>query len=292
MTLTVGGNDIGFMHLANDCMFGWFVKPMSRCQKTIDKAYVRLQKFNATIDRLLAEAVPKLTPVTGRLYVTGYAQMFGSESTQCDSVNLAFFNAQKPLIRERRRKFNELALDLNLAIEAAVKRAGDQVVFVDIDPYFSNCKGRICEEGVIEPDPDRKELLFYEKLRVTDSVPVRPPKANTTLQPRIEQSVPLRVLVPDRILRTLHPRSNGHRIIADAILWHMEVEKAKFLGLTAPPQKRSVSCPLYAEEVDDPTINDLKENGGEMDRDFEPEFDDEEEDTTESEEDNIRNRNW
>ena len=300
MTLTVGGNDIGFQHIANDCMFGWFVKPMSRCQKTINIAYRKLDRFNSSIDSLLSDAVRKLTPISGRLYVTGYPQMFSSESIQCDDVNLAFFSAKKPLIRGRRRKFNQLAIDLNKAIEAAVHRAGDQVVFIDIDRYFSGCRGRICEEGVIEPDPDRKELLFYEKLHVRDSLPIVSATRNTTLNLRTQQSQPYMAQVerfggwiPDRIMRTLHPRSNGHRLIADVVLWHMEVEKREFLGLEAPAQPRSVSCPLYdIEDEHDLNRTEIKEEiEGELDSNFEDKLDDEG-NLMDLDEDNTEDRGW
>lgn len=94
-------------------------------------------------------------------------------------------------------------------------------------------------------------------------------------------------------MRTLHPRSNGHKIIADIILWHMAVDEERFLGLETPPLPGSETCPLYGNEVQYRAVDDLKENRDGMTSNFEFELDnDEEEDITESKKETIRNGNW
>jgi hypothetical protein len=244
MTITVGGNDIGFNKLVNDCIFGWLVKPMSRCNKTVARSLLLMEDFSASLDKMLAQAVQKLTPETGRIYLTGYAKMFGTETNECDTVSWALWGAKKPLIRMRRIKFNALADSLNEVIESSAKRAGHQVVFVNYDREFGMCKGRICEPGVKEPAPTRPGLLFYERGGPPVALPPSLANMSTSLDGR---SIPLGRLIPDRIMRTCHPRANAHRIIADLILWHMKVEKAKYLGLELPPRPGPQICRLQTE---------------------------------------------
>lgn len=51
---------------------------------------------------------------------------------------------------------------VNSKIADAVKGAGDQVVFVNWDRYFTHYRVRYCERNVPEPDGSRLGLLFYE----------------------------------------------------------------------------------------------------------------------------------
>lgn len=244
MTITVGGNDIGFNSLVNDCIFGWLPRPMRRCDKTVDKSLILLEQFSASLDKMLAQAVKKLTPETGRIYITGYAKMFGTETNECDTVSWALWGAKKPLIRMRRIKFNNLADSLNAVIESSANRAGNQVVFVNYDFEFGMCKGRICEAGVKEPAPTRARLLFYERGGPPVALPPSVANLTTTIRGR---AFTLGKLIPDRIMRTCHPRANAHRIIADLILWHMEVEKTKYMGLPVPPRPGEQICRLQIE---------------------------------------------
>lgn len=57
---------------------------------------------------------------------------------------------------------NDLVDATNQVIQDTVKRAGEQVVYVNYDNYFTGIGGRFCEKAVTEPDPNRPLLLFYE----------------------------------------------------------------------------------------------------------------------------------
>lgn len=239
MTLTIGGNDIRFNRLVNNCIFGWIVKPIYRCEKTVKRSFRQIKDFGVRLDGLLVQIREMLTPDTGRIYITGYAKMFNADTSQCDVVSWALWGAKKPLLRNRRRMFNDLANALNAEIESAADRAGPQVVYVDYDAEFGICKGRICEPGVIEPAPGRASLLFYEK----DGPPVAlPPPSVSNITLFEDRSIAK--LIPDTLMRTCHPRANAHRIIADLILWHMDVEEAKYMGYQLPPRPGPEICQL------------------------------------------------
>ena len=118
--------------------------------------------------QLLKAVTPKLSkdPTNpGRLYVIGYADFFNSSTTQCDSTTWAFWyniGNKQYLNRDVRKPLNELVDAVNKRISDAVKAAGDQVIFIDWHEYAAYDHGRYCEDGVIEPAPNRPGLMFYE----------------------------------------------------------------------------------------------------------------------------------
>ena len=90
------------------------------------------------LDKLINAAKAKLTPKTGRIYYTAYAQFFGI-SPQCNSVYWNFWSLDpfaQALSLDRRQRMNTLANKVNQAIEDAVTRAGSQVVYVNYVRLF------------------------------------------------------------------------------------------------------------------------------------------------------------
>ncbi|KAI9671724.1 MAG: hypothetical protein M1831_003252 [Alyxoria varia] len=53
-------------------------------------------------------------------------------------------------------------------------------------------------------------------------------------------------LVPDTWKRIFHPRPGGHQLIANLVLYHMEVTRAKLLGVQVPEEEGTIesTCPL------------------------------------------------
>ncbi len=136
MTISAGGNDVGLVDILNDCIFGWKVVGYSSsgCDKTLANTQSLIDnELPGALDNLLTAAKAKLTPTTGRIYYTAYAQFFGS-SSQCDSVYWNFWPLdpfKQALTADRRTQMNTLTTNVNNAVQAAVKRAGSQVVYVD-----------------------------------------------------------------------------------------------------------------------------------------------------------------
>jgi hypothetical protein len=192
------------------------------------------------LDKLLWTAGTKLTS-TGRIYITGYAKFFNADSLQCNAVSVSLLGRKKPLDQYHRENYNELIDHVNKEIGLAAERAGPHVTFVDYDPYFSECGGRLCEFGVIEPRPHRPNLLFFERgssdVRIDDWS-----NGNRTLAKRINWASVFSL--PDTDLRVFHPRSNGQRLIADVMLAHMREDRAKSLGLESVPLRDNM-CPVY-----------------------------------------------
>ncbi|KAF2495751.1 SGNH hydrolase, partial [Lophium mytilinum] len=166
ITLSAGGNDVGLVSILNDCIFQWKLVSADRCAKTIQETQDKINNdLPDILDQLLHDAKEKLDSVNARIFYTGYAQFFNADSTQCDSVTFKFWSGASGtyLTRELRRTLNDLVVQTNNQIKAATERAGDQVVFVDIDTYFQLYGGRFCDDGALEPAPIRYALLFYER---------------------------------------------------------------------------------------------------------------------------------
>jgi hypothetical protein len=112
---------------------------------------------------------------TGKVLHTGYSRFFSLSTHACDNVTWAFWYSgygyweQQYLTLARRKRMNELVTLVNEEIRAAVKEAGDGFVFVDIDELFTGEEGCFCEEGVVEPDPNRIKTLFFEWNTVENS---------------------------------------------------------------------------------------------------------------------------
>ena len=159
MTVSAGGNDIGLVDILNDCIFGWKTVGYSarNCGKTLADAQRLIdQILPGALDNLLTAAKAELTPVTGRIYYTAYAQFFG-DNPQCDSIYWNFWPLDpdaQALTSERRATMNTLAKNVNKAIKAAVTRAGSQVIYVDYvgrPPFRCRDCERVAYSGWIQP---------------------------------------------------------------------------------------------------------------------------------------------
>ena len=66
---------------------------------------------------------------------------------------------------------NRVVVKMNNALQAAVQRAGDQVVFVDYDDYVGFLGGRYCLPGVDESKGNgaNRDFLFFYEMKTTDS---------------------------------------------------------------------------------------------------------------------------
>ena len=167
ITLSAGGNDVGLSDVLVACVFQYSpVKtPAGQCDAQLKSTGDMIKNdLPGNLDKLL-EAVKQKLSKDGTIYYTAYGKFFDATAPQCDKITWAFASAlaNKPyLTADRRKQMNNLVDATNQVIQDAVKKAGDQVVYVNYDNYFANIGGRFCEAAVTEPDPNRPLLLFYE----------------------------------------------------------------------------------------------------------------------------------
>ncbi|KAF2833175.1 SGNH hydrolase [Ophiobolus disseminans] len=182
VTLSIGGNDVGFTDLLERCVYrfkhlgclgcGSFFGPPDDCTRDCDEA-MKLLGTNIDSDDLRRKYTASITAIfenapKSRLSVTGYPRFWNDTTDDCDNVSFKFGcnrNDFLPLIKERRSKMNQLTFRLNDKIKSFItdyqKDHKDvlQITFVDTDPYF---KGhRFCEEGVKEPSYRNPDIWFF-----------------------------------------------------------------------------------------------------------------------------------
>jgi hypothetical protein len=207
MTITVGGNDLGFTSFVEDCVYA--EEPDTYCDFALSQTtkYLNLA-FPIPLDILLKSAKSALTPDTGRIYITGYPTLFNDRTEQCNIMSYPF--PEMLITQELRELFNGLIRETNGLIMAAAERAGHQVIFVDIDSWFFGCGGRICDSGMDLPNKNQGELLIFEERGIDSSISAEAAGPKQTDE-----------FLPGQFSRAFHPRSNGHRLIADVIISHM-----------------------------------------------------------------------
>ena len=166
ITISTGANDVGLVDILNHCIFQWNPSAVSLCSYQLTQAQNAIDSdaYSKSLDDLLNTAKGKLT-ADGTIYWVGYAQFFGTDDHQCDSVTWSFLwtlPQREYLTLDRRQAMNVLIVNVNQKIKDAVQRAGDRVVYVDYDIYYQSTLARFCEAGYPEPFGNREGLLFYE----------------------------------------------------------------------------------------------------------------------------------
>ena len=128
VTLTIGGNDAGFVHVMTTCV----LLPTSFCVSAIKGAEAKIRSsLPGELDRVLA-AISARAP-DARVVVLGYPDPYDlSKSSSC--VGLSSTD---------RTDLDQAANQLDGQIQAAARRHGD--VFADVRPAFAG--HQICDSG-------------------------------------------------------------------------------------------------------------------------------------------------
>ena len=179
--MSAGGNDVQLGNVLDSCIFQWRHGGDEKCGASLNNSQTLIDiELAPNLLQLLNATLMTLAP-QGRIYITGYAQFFGM-SRECDNVTWSVWpkmpeKDKQFLTRSRRENMNSMVAQVNdklaevvrainladkLATSPGSAASRDRVKLIDWDWTFGQAGGRFCENGVTEPDPMRKELLFYE----------------------------------------------------------------------------------------------------------------------------------
>ena len=183
-TLSIGGNDVGLKDLLNACVYQWWVgtKSGGYCEETLQNTQKTIDgpELSKSFDDILRELGKKMKK-DAKIYWTSYSNFFCDDTRDCDKVTWSFkhnIGRRQYLTKERRETMNKLTQDLHGKIKDAIKRFGDQAVWVPWDDGVTAMHGRYCEAGVDENDAkakDREQLVFFEWGTTVDDDPTLPP---------------------------------------------------------------------------------------------------------------------
>lgn len=244
VTLSMGGNDIGFKELVSTCIYSLRVFTLKNCDEAIADSLKRLHSPDFVKDAtgVIITALLKGAARVGqdfKVYVTGYAQVFNEQTTQCNHVSFKPFwspFAEQYLTTERRQTLNMIARELNLALKTAIMTASvgapNRVFFVDYDAQFNG--HRFCDRD--EPNPEDPNTWFFtygsDEAAIGDflnSIPqvhgLLSGQSNRTLsENEFYQLISdaaggdsTKVVNGAGAVRIFHPKPVGHQVIAEQL---------------------------------------------------------------------------
>ena len=263
-TISVGGNNVGFANIINDCVYRFKGVFSGNCQDTIKTSQNLINtELGPAVKQCLQAFMDRPQHPKLRIFVTGYAQFFNQEKTQCDDVSWNYWQSDPvagsgdKMTRALRRQLNELVLSVNAKLEEVVRsfQAPGIILFVNYDDNQEMQDDRFCGKFTEpqRPGTDRKELVMHQwytpdgqlqgddggvfMANDTDFTPDwaagMAQFAQTTPAPVVAEpfeAAPVDISafprVPSGWMKVFHPTQKGHRIIRDAVLTAYKFEEA------------------------------------------------------------------
>ena len=175
VTLSVGGNNVGFGAIVNDCIYRFKGIASGNCEATLQDSANKINNdLGPAIQATMTHVLDTNSNV--QLYVTGYVKFWVATTTQCDTVSWNYWQfspengSGEKMTQDRRQKMNDLVDSVNKKISDTVNEISQQpnyanrIHFVDYDASFEG--HRFCEEGVIEPQrsgsEDRTNTFIFQ----------------------------------------------------------------------------------------------------------------------------------
>ncbi|KAF7590495.1 hypothetical protein BBP40_002792 [Aspergillus hancockii] len=233
ITISAGGNDLGFSDIVQNCIYQVSVITETHCSDSLDHAQdvLQSQEFETNIHKLLKEAGKHLSS-SGSIYYTGYGTFFNNETTACNNITWSVANFGKRhqyLTQELRTQMNDLVLSLNAKLDKWVTAAG--YTFLDYEDDSQGLLGRFCDEGVNEYHALNTETILWKRrwysMWFSNPLPPQPVSDSNEHKDRS--------LIPDIIAEWFHPTPITNYFIANKIFNKMSQARAKKQGTKYPP---------------------------------------------------------
>ena len=200
ITLSIGGNDVGFEAILDACIFQSSGSSTQNCTEsiTVAKAAISSTQFANDWTDLTTSTLQKLSNSTSStVFVTGYTNFFSEDLTdQCNTISFSYSSPnQTVLTGPLRQQLNELSQALNWYLHYLITQTNrnlgaNKLVFIDYDEKYNG--HRFCRPGVTEPDRNNPDTWFFNLNNVAPS--------------------------DDIMAQNFRPTSSGHAGIKDAVL--------------------------------------------------------------------------
>ncbi|PGH12098.1 hypothetical protein AJ79_04497 [Helicocarpus griseus UAMH5409] len=143
VTLSIGGNDVGFFDILNACVYRFYGLRSGSCSQNIRKSLklISSKGFAKSYDRILDDILAKSAGPQLRILVLGYSPFFDEALTnECNDKSFGYWKIWRPKLTVRlRRQLNEIAQHLNQRIAGIVgDRRDERIVWVDWAPRFKD----------------------------------------------------------------------------------------------------------------------------------------------------------
>lgn len=167
--LSIGGNDLGFFDVMNACVFRFYNFYSGTCETALKNTRDQIEsdEFEHRLEIIIMEILDKVRwekKPSFTITVTGYARFFNDVTDDCDEMSFGVWWRGPKLRKDLRSQMNTMVLTVNAKIHKTINTINsrftkDKVIFIDYDKGFDG--HRFCEEGVKEPDYDRKDTWFF-----------------------------------------------------------------------------------------------------------------------------------
>lgn len=282
ITISAGGNNVGFSNLVDGCVFRFRGWKSPNCESAMDESEARIRDNSSTshprplsplscmkwlftnsslglwnpVWDAIAQVLIDLGPnaKTSRIFVTGYAKFFNSETDQCDGASFSVWalpGIGDKMTKDRRRRLNGLVDLINQQLQSVVDNWRNEGGYTNIQfiNYDSAYEGhRLCENGISEPqrgsethESHNPNAYFFQITKSSGSASLaggddagrewaqwlHDAKAQNS---SLEVNEAYRDIIevnpgddfsggyPLMISKVMHPSSPGHTAIKDAIL--------------------------------------------------------------------------
>ncbi|KAK9414533.1 putative SGNH hydrolase-type esterase domain-containing protein [Seiridium unicorne] len=173
VVMTAGGNDLCLSDMIKACVF--FKSSEDDCEAVIQTAQDNLDNILGDNIKQVLEALNDKMNDDGIVIYNGYAQFFNTDNDDdCngqDWTMIPVLGQALPLTLSRRKKFNDLVVQINSVIKSAVEDiASDSNIqynigFSNWDPWpYSGVSGQFCapESTGDYPDSSQSDLQFFK----------------------------------------------------------------------------------------------------------------------------------
>ncbi|KAI1106885.1 SGNH hydrolase [Jackrogersella minutella] len=167
--LSIGGNDLGFFDVINACVFRFYNFYSGTCEAALANAKTQIEsdEFDERLQVIIMEILDKVRWEKNPSFfitVTGYARFFNEVTDECDDMSFGIWWNGPRLKKDLRINMNAMVLTVNAKIQKTIDLVNarftkDKLIFIDYDKEFDG--HRFCEEGVKEPDYDRRDTWFF-----------------------------------------------------------------------------------------------------------------------------------
>ncbi|KAH0559822.1 hypothetical protein GP486_003657 [Trichoglossum hirsutum] len=173
ITVTMGGNNVGFGDIVNGCVYRFNGILAPDCDQVLNSTLARINNNSDFLNPITnsLRAIMTRAP-NAKVYVMGYPKFWNATTTQCDNVSWNYWRTPgaTKMTRAIRQRMNDLLDAMNNKISAAVQSLNNpRVTFFNYDAYFQG--HRFCEGDVIEPQDIselRSNTFFYQIITPPD----------------------------------------------------------------------------------------------------------------------------
>jgi hypothetical protein len=212
VSITVGGNEVEFFNLVNECVYLWHPARGCARQIKISRALIEGEAFGRRVEDMIRAARGHMASngvgslekgereeKQKRLLVTGYARFFNDTTDECDDRSFSRRHPEAKLTKALRAQLNGLMDTMNERIRRKCVEGGAE--YVDLEGAFEGrrfCEGRGKAWFFGEPPGDEQ--------RLGEQVPLERPHGD------------VEALNLWDFARVFHPTERGHEAIKGTIL--------------------------------------------------------------------------